>query len=38
MRRALAIRIFRGSAFTPLPALPASLPVPAGVLNGNVAW
>ena len=30
--------IFRGSKFTPLPALPASLPLPAGVLDGTVAW
>ena len=30
--------IFRGSKFTPLPALPASLPAPAGVLDGTVAW
>jgi len=30
--------IFRGSRFTALPALPASVPVPAGVLVGTVAW
>jgi hypothetical protein len=30
--------IFRGSTFTPLPALPNSLPVPAGVLDGTLAW
>ena len=30
--------LFRGSAFTPLPALPDSLPVPAGVMDGTVAW
>jgi hypothetical protein len=30
--------IFRGSRFTPLPALPVSVPVPAGVLVGTVAW
>ena len=26
------------STFTPLPALPDSVPVPAGVMDGNVAW
>lgn len=30
--------IFRGSQFTALPALPVSVPVPAGVLAGTVAW
>jgi len=30
--------IFRGSRFTALPALPVSVPVPAGVLVGTVAW
>jgi hypothetical protein len=30
--------IFRGSHFTVLPALPGSVPVPAGVLVGTVAW
>jgi hypothetical protein len=30
--------IFRGSTFTPLPALPNSLPVPAGVMDGTIAW
>jgi hypothetical protein len=30
--------LFRGSKFTPLPALPNSLPVPAGVMDGTVAW
>jgi hypothetical protein len=30
--------IFRGSTFTPLPALPSSLPLPAGVMDGTVAW
>jgi hypothetical protein len=30
--------IFRGSKFTPLPALPVSMPAPAGVLDGTVAW
>jgi hypothetical protein len=30
--------IFRGSKFTPLPALPNSRPVPAGVMDGTVAW
>jgi hypothetical protein len=30
--------IFRGSTFTPLPALPDSVPVPAGVMDGTVAW
>jgi hypothetical protein len=30
--------IFRGSHFTALPALPVSVPVPAGVLAGTVAW
>lgn len=30
--------IFRGGTFTPLPALPASLPTPAGVLDGTVSW
>jgi hypothetical protein len=30
--------IFRGSTFTPLPALPNSLPVAAGVMEGTVAW
>ena len=30
--------VFRGKTFTPLPALPHSLPVPAGVLNGTIAW
>lgn len=30
--------IFRGSQFTALPALPVSVPVPAGVLVGTVAW
>jgi hypothetical protein len=30
--------IFRGSHFAPLPALPESVPVPAGVLVGSVAW
>jgi hypothetical protein len=30
--------IFRGSKFTPLPALPNSLPVPAGVMDGTFVW
>ena len=30
--------IFRGKKFSPLPALPRSLPVPAGVMDGTVAW
>jgi hypothetical protein len=30
--------IFRGSTFTPLPALPESMPAPAGVMYGTVAW
>ena len=30
--------IFRGSKFTPLPAPPTSLPLPAGVLDGTGAW
>ena len=30
--------IFRGSRFTSLPALPVSVPVPAGVFAGTVAW
>lgn len=30
--------IFRGSRFTPLPALPVSATAPAGVLAGTVAW
>ena len=30
--------IFRGKTFTPLPPLPNSLPVPAGVMDGTVAW
>ena len=30
--------LFRGSTFTPLPALPDSVPAPAGVMDGNVAW
>ncbi|HEY1820805.1 MAG TPA: hypothetical protein VGG83_12830 [Trebonia sp.] len=30
--------IFRGSKFTPLPALPDSRPVPAGVPDGTFAW
>lgn len=30
--------IFRDGNFTPLPALPASLPTPAGALLGTVAW
>lgn len=30
--------IFSGSGFTPLPALPMSLPVRAGVLDGTFPW
>jgi hypothetical protein len=30
--------IFRGGNFTPLPALPVSVPVPAGVMDGTGAW
>ena len=30
--------IFRGQRFTPLPALPVSVPVPAGELAGTIAW
>lgn len=30
--------IFHGSKFTPLPALPVSLPLPTGVMEGTVAW
>ena len=30
--------IFSGSKFTPLPALPNSVPVPDGVMDGTVAW
>jgi hypothetical protein len=30
--------IFSGGGFTPLPALPVSLPVRAGVLEGTFAW
>jgi hypothetical protein len=30
--------VFRGKTFTPLPALPHSLPLPAGVLDGIIAW
>jgi hypothetical protein len=30
--------VFRGKTFTPLPALPHSLPVPTGVLDGTIAW
>lgn len=30
--------IFRGQRFTPLPKLPVSVPVPAGMLVGTVAW
>jgi hypothetical protein len=30
--------VFAGSQFTPLPAPPDSLPVPAGVMDGTVAW
>lgn len=30
--------IFRGTTFTPLPALPVSLPVPTVVMDGTVAW
>ena len=30
--------VFRGKTFTPLPALPHSLPVQAGVLYGIIAW
>jgi hypothetical protein len=30
--------IFSGGGFTPLPALPNSLPVTTGVLEGTLAW
>jgi WD40 repeat protein len=30
--------LFHGTAFTALPALPGSLPLPAGVMDGTVAW
>jgi hypothetical protein len=30
--------IFKGNAFTPLPQLPPSLPVPTGILDGTDAW
>ena len=30
--------VFRGKTFTPLPALPHSLPLPAGVVDGIIAW
>lgn len=30
--------VFRGKTFTPLPALPHSLPLQAGVLDGTIAW
>jgi hypothetical protein len=30
--------IFRGGKFTPLPALPVSMPLPAGMMAGTVAW
>jgi hypothetical protein len=30
--------IFRGGHFTPLPALPISMPAPAGILPGTDAW
>lgn len=30
--------VFRGGGFTPLPALPMSLPVQAGMLEGTFAW
>jgi hypothetical protein len=30
--------VFRGKTFTPLPALPNSLPVPAGVLDDIIGW
>jgi hypothetical protein len=30
--------VFRGKTFTPLPAPPHSRPVPAGVLDGTIAW
>ena len=34
----LRFGVFRGDRFTPLPALPNSLPVPAGVMDGTIAW
>jgi hypothetical protein len=30
--------VFRARGFAPLPALPASLPLPSGVLDGTDAW
>jgi hypothetical protein len=30
--------VFSGSKFTPLPALPHSVPVPDGVMDGTIAW